>query len=328
MLLHQHGYVSFIQCTHSVPQHSKPWRIHVVLRRVLQALRYLGSALSCYIVRASVSSHSSRASRLATAFWYLASCAGSILYAPFCTHPHPDSVCTSPAFLRTQKVSFYCALQGSLALMAFIHGYKSFAHHQIYTLRMGHDPWQSAPRFIIDWIILMTVECACKVRGWRAARRHQREKEACAAAELADLLVASSGEAAAIAGGSSGSSSGGSGTSQAGRGGCSRRNRSRTAREGSTATEAQRTATTAVRTVPRSTEQPISIADVPVAYSSPAPPPPAPATLTAGAPAPTIPALGHTSALQASVLEPIAEAENEEEYVSIRKTRIHTVSTP
>lgn len=65
-------------------------------------------------------------------------------------------------------------------MMAFLHGYKSFAHHQIYTVRLGHDTWASAPRFIIEWLILVLIEVLCKVPGWRAQARARGRPSAAA----------------------------------------------------------------------------------------------------------------------------------------------------
>ncbi len=58
--------------------------------------------------------------------------------------------------------------------MALLHGIRCFAHHQVYTRRMGHDTWQSAPRFVLNWLLLMAVQCLLEVHARHARMRAQR----------------------------------------------------------------------------------------------------------------------------------------------------------
>lgn len=65
-------------------------------------------------------------------------------------------------------------LQGNIATLALIEATRCFAHHQIYTWRMGHEAWDSAPRFLLNWLALVALQClAVMLPAWWARARQQ-----------------------------------------------------------------------------------------------------------------------------------------------------------
>ncbi len=58
--------------------------------------------------------------------------------------------------------------------MALMQGIRCFAQHQIFSHRMGNSAWQSAPRFLFNWLLLMAVQCLLEVPAWRARMQAQR----------------------------------------------------------------------------------------------------------------------------------------------------------
>lgn len=89
---------------------------------------------------------------------------------------------TAPALM------LYCAacLQESLLATAVMQAFRSYAHWQIWTRGMGNPRWQSAPRFIFNWVFLMTVQAALALYA-----RHMRTKALKAATTAATAAAKS-----------------------------------------------------------------------------------------------------------------------------------------
>ncbi len=67
-----------------------------------------------------------------------------------------------------------CVLQGDIRVMAVMHALRCFAHHQIYTHRMHNPPLPSIPRFVINWVLLMGVQCVYELLAWRTRRAEKQ----------------------------------------------------------------------------------------------------------------------------------------------------------
>ncbi len=55
-------------------------------------------------------------------------------------------------------------LQLDLVTMGVLHAFRQAARYLITVMRLGADPWHSAQRWTLNWLVLMAVQCGCELR--------------------------------------------------------------------------------------------------------------------------------------------------------------------